>query len=156
MLRVVGQQKCCVRLHRAKEHLRSKQYQAPRLSLDFHGNCLDICLELLKVHIFKVISVPIMSHIASYGNQYQEIAQRLTEVATCDDKFFLLFATLDKNRTRLRRLGYHPHLKNWVWTRLHFTIDICCIILKYLLLLHLLKLINNKENTMKVWWVFGN
>ena len=83
-------------MHRAKEYLRSKQYQAPRLSLDFHGNCLDIYLELLKVHTFKVISVPIMSHIASYGNQYQEIAQRLTEVATCDDEFFLLFATLNK------------------------------------------------------------
>ena len=96
MLRVVGQQKCCVRLHRAKEHLRSKQYQAPRLSLDFHGNCLDIYLELLKVHRFKVISVPIMSHIASYRNPNQEIAQRLIEVATCDDEFFLLFATLSK------------------------------------------------------------
>ena len=96
MLRVVGQQKCCVRLHRAKEHLRSKQYQAPRLSLDFHGNCLDIYLELLKVHRFKVISVPIMSHIVSYRNQNQNIDQRLIEVATCDDEFFLFFATLDK------------------------------------------------------------
>ena len=37
-----------------------------------------------------------MCYIASYGNQYQEIAQRLTEVATCDDEFFLLFATLNK------------------------------------------------------------
>jgi len=83
-------------LHKAKEHLRSKQYQAARLSLDFHGNCLDIYLELLKVHRFKVISVPTMCHIASYGNQYQEIAKRLTEVATCEDEFFLLFATLNK------------------------------------------------------------
>ena len=75
-------------------HLRSKQYQAARLSLDFHGNCLDIYLELLKVHRFKVIHVSIMSHVASYQNQ--EIAQRLIEVATRDDEFFLLFATLDK------------------------------------------------------------
>ena len=77
-------------------HLRSKQYQAPRLSLDFHGNCLDIYLELLKVHRFKVISVPIMPHIASYRSQKQEIDQRLIEVAICDDEFFLFFATLDK------------------------------------------------------------
>ena len=79
-------------------HLQSKQYQAARLSLDFHGNCLDIYLELLKVHRFKVIPVSIMCHIASYRNQNQEIAQRLIEVATCDDEFefFLLFGTLDK------------------------------------------------------------
>ena len=50
----------------------------------------------LKIHRFKVISFPIMCYIASYGNQYQEIAQCLTEVATCDDEFFLLFATLNK------------------------------------------------------------
>ena len=44
------------------------------------------------MHRFKIISVPVMSHIASYGNQYQELVQR----ATCDDEFFLLFATLIK------------------------------------------------------------
>ena len=68
----------------------------PFLFFYFHGNCLDIYLELLKVHRFKVIYVLIMSHIASYRNQNQEIAQRLIEVATCDDEFFLLFATLNK------------------------------------------------------------
>ena len=79
--------------------------------MDFHGNCLDIYLELLKVHRFKVISVPIMSHIASYGSQYQEIAQRLIEVTTCDDKFFLLFATLGKVPTG-------PNYEDWVITHI--------------------------------------
>ena len=103
-------------------HLRSKQYQAARLSLDFHGNCLDIYLELLKVHRFKVIHVSIMSHVASYRNQNQEIAQRLIEVATRDDEFFLLFATLDKV-PKNTKTGLSPTFEKLTLTEFDFTLQ---------------------------------